>query len=61
MQQDPMLIVAGVVVALSLVVLLGFTVWVLRTATRLPSVIAALAIPFGALPAVLYALYWLYG
>ncbi|WP_157420425.1 hypothetical protein [Actinomadura kijaniata] len=61
MQQEPILIIAGVIVVLSLMVLLGFTVWVLRTTTGLATVLKALAIPLGAVPAVLYALFWLYG
>jgi hypothetical protein len=54
--QDPL--TAGVVVTLALFVLIGFVVWVLRAAPRLPAVITAIAVLLGALPAVISALFW---
>jgi hypothetical protein len=54
--QDPL--AAGVVVTLALFALIGFVVWVLRTAPRLPSVIIAITVLVGALPAVISALFW---
>jgi hypothetical protein len=59
--QGQAVLIASLMVTLSLFVLLGFTVWVLRSTSRpLAPVIKALAVPVGALPAILYALYWLY-
>ncbi|GAA1794068.1 hypothetical protein [Actinomadura chokoriensis] len=53
---DPL--TAGVVVILTLFVLVGFVVWVLRSTPRLPAVITAIAVLLGALPAVISALFW---
>jgi hypothetical protein len=51
-------LIAGVVVTLAFFVLVAYVVRVLSTSHRLPRVIIALGVLVGALPAVLYALYY---
>lgn len=53
-----MWLLAGVVVTLAYFVLVGYLARALRTTQRLPVVIASMAGLVGALPAVLYALYY---
>ncbi|GAA3823115.1 hypothetical protein GCM10023083_65540 [Streptomyces phyllanthi] len=53
-----MWLLAGVVVTLAYFVLVGYLARALRAAQRLPVVIASIAGLVGALPAVLYALYY---
>ncbi|MDT0309304.1 hypothetical protein RM780_20405 [Streptomyces sp. DSM 44917] len=50
-------LLAGVVVILAFFALLGYVVTVLRAAPGLPRVLVALGVLFGALPAVVYALF----
>ena len=56
MAQDPVLIVAGVVVTLAFFILVGYVVRALRGSSRPAAAIAAIATLVGALPAILYAL-----
>ncbi len=60
MRSDPVLTIAGVVVALAFFVLIAYVVTVLRTTPRLAAVIASITALAGALPAILYALYTLH-
>ncbi|MCT2593902.1 hypothetical protein LHJ74_29020 [Streptomyces sp. N2-109] len=50
-------LIAGVVVTLAFFLLVAYLVRVLRANPRLPTVIVALGVFVGALPAILYALY----
>ncbi|MFE6689093.1 hypothetical protein ACFVFQ_21810 [Streptomyces sp. NPDC057743] len=54
----PPWVLAGVVVALAYFVLVGYLAKTLRSTRRLPVVIAAITGLVGALPAILYALYY---
>ncbi|MFP8903273.1 hypothetical protein [Streptomyces atacamensis] len=59
MQGDPSAgLMAGVVVTLAFFLLIAYLVKVLHTDRRLPRVIIALGGLVGALPAILYALYY---
>jgi hypothetical protein len=57
MQQDPLLIIAGVCVTLAFFVLVGYVVSALPKIRNPYLVIASLAVLIGALPGILYALY----
>lgn len=57
MPQDPVLIVAGVVVTLAFFMLVGYVSRALRNSSRPAAAIVAVATLVGALPAILYALY----
>ncbi|MEV4442274.1 hypothetical protein AB0K09_25360 [Streptomyces sp. NPDC049577] len=54
-------LVAGVVVTLAYFVLVAYLARALRATQRLPMVIAAMTGLVGALPAILYALYYAFG
>ncbi|MFE3706920.1 hypothetical protein ACFXPE_15805 [Streptomyces scopuliridis] len=55
-----MWLTAGVVVTLAYFVLIGYLAGVLRATHRLPVVITAIAGLVGVLPAILYALYYVF-
>ncbi len=57
MPQDPVPIMAGVVVTLAFFILVGYVARALRNSSRPAAAIAAIATLVGALPAILYALY----
>jgi len=55
--QDPVLIMAEVVVTLAFFMLVGYVARALRSSSHPAAAIAAIATLVGALPAILYALY----
>ncbi|TMQ84305.1 hypothetical protein ETD83_40925 [Actinomadura soli] len=61
----PELLLPGVLVILAYFTLIAFIVWVLRPQNKeqpspLVKVIVALAVAMGALPPIIYGLYWAY-
>ncbi|MEU8303434.1 hypothetical protein AB0C84_07705 [Actinomadura sp. NPDC048955] len=60
----PVLLLPGVLVILAYFSLIAFVVWVLRPQNAQPrplvKVIVALSVVMGALPPIVYGLYWIY-